>query len=172
MQNPSSNEPRLDLMLPWRRKSIVLRDLTPDDAPALAALHAQAFYRGWAVDEFEQLISSTTSVGQGARFSEHGALCGFVLSRLAGGEAEVLSIAVHQARRRMGIARVLLDHHLARLRQMRARELFLEVDEQNFAALAFYRNFHFSVVGRRNAYYSDASGGHSAALTLRCDLEA
>jgi len=86
-------------------------------------------------------------------------------------EAEILSIVVDPAVRRQGLARALLAQHLDRLRERGVRELFLEVDEANEPALAFYASFGLKTVGRRRGYYARASGGHGGALVLRCDLD-
>ncbi|MBV8183406.1 MAG: GNAT family N-acetyltransferase [Hyphomicrobiales bacterium] len=150
----------------WRQKAIVLRDLKMEDAPRLARLHAKSFHRGWGEDEFEQLIANASTIGEGAAFSERGALQGFILSRIAAGEAEILSIVVDVASRRRGVARALLSHHLDRLRERSIRELFLEVDEANAVALAFYENFGLERVGRRGSYYPRPSGERGAALIL------
>jgi [ribosomal protein S18]-alanine N-acetyltransferase len=158
-------------MRPWRRKTIVLRELDAEDALALARLHAKSFHRGWTEDEFEQLIASSSSLGEGAAFSERGRLQGFVLSRIAGAEAEILSIIVDALSRRQGVARALLLNHLDRLRARGVRELFLEVDENNRGALAFYERFGLEPVGRRRAYYARSSGDRGAALVLRRDLD-
>ena len=158
-------------MRPWRRRAILVRELEAEDAPALARLHGLAFHRGWGEDEFEQLLSASSSLGEGASIARGGALQGFILSRIAGMEAEILSIVVDPAVRRQGLARALLAQHLDRLRERGVRELFLEVDEANEPALAFYASFGLKTVGRRRGYYARASGGHGGALVLRCDLD-
>jgi ribosomal-protein-alanine N-acetyltransferase len=94
------------------------------------------------------------------------ALAGFILSRLAAGEAEILSIAIAPAWRRRKLARPLLDLHLRRLAGLGARSVFLEVDEHNAAACRLYRRASFREVGRRQGYYP----GGAAALVLRRDL--
>ena len=149
----------------------MLRDLEAEDASRLARLHAEAFQRGWGEDEFEQLIASSSSLGEGASFSERGSLQGFILSRIAASEAEILSIVVDPSSRRKGVAHALLSHHLDRLRERAVRELFLEVDEANTVALAFYENFGLRPVGRRPSYYPRASGEPGAALILRRALD-
>jgi len=158
-------------MLLWRRRTTELRDLKVEDAPALARLHAQAFHRGWSEDEFEQLVANSSSFGEGAFAAPRERLQGFILSRLAGVEAEILSIVVDPAARRQGVARGLLAHHLERLRELSVRELFLEVDEDNAGALAFYETFGLRSVGKRRGYYPRASGGRGGALVLRRDLD-
>ncbi|SDR50348.1 ribosomal-protein-alanine N-acetyltransferase [Rhizobiales bacterium GAS191] len=158
-------------MRPWRRRAILLRDLRAEDAPALARLHGLAFHRGWGEDEFEQLLAASSSLGEAASFSRGGGLQGFVLSRIAGVEAEILSIVVDPPARRQGVARSLLSRHLDRLRERGVREVFLEVDEGNQPALAFYETFGLKTVGRRRGYYPRSSGGRGGALVLRCDLD-
>src|SRR5262249_33678939 len=124
-------------------RMVVTRDLAAEDAPTLAKLHAGAFHRGWSEDEFERLLASATNLGEGAAFSESGKLQGFVLSRLAKVEAEILSIVINPATRRQGVGRALFLKHLDRLRNLGVRELFLEVEETNRAAIAFYDGFGF-----------------------------
>ena len=152
------------------RKTVVTRDLAAEDASVLAKLHAGAFHRGWSEDEFERLLASSTSLGEGAAFSESGLLQGFVLSRLAKVEAEILSIVVDPSARRQGVGRALFAKHLERLRNLGVRELFLEVEETNRAAIAFYQGFGFRNVGRREAYYQRGTSAPAAALVQRCDL--
>jgi [ribosomal protein S18]-alanine N-acetyltransferase len=158
------------MMLFRPHRIVVMRDLAADDAPALARLHAGAFHRGWSEDEFERLLASSASLGEGAAFHEGGPIEGFVLSRVARPEAEILSIVVEPSVRRQGVARALFASHLERLRGLGVLELFLEVEDGNRAAVGFYRGFGFVTVGRREGYYRHASGPAGAALVQRCDL--
>ena len=93
-------------------------------------------------------------------------MIGFILSRLAAGEAEILSVAIAPAWRGRGLARPLLDLHLRRLAGLGARAVFLEVDENNAPARALYRRAGFRDVGRRQGYYQSGA----SALVLRRDL--
>jgi [ribosomal protein S18]-alanine N-acetyltransferase len=150
------------------RPEPVLSEAGPRDAAALAALHAAAFGRGWSEDEFERLLLERNVIAHRAMSSR--TLAGFVLSRLAGGEAEILSIAVATARRGRGLARRLLDLHLRRLAGLGATAVFLEVDEDNLAARRLYARAGFRDVGRRPAYYPRAANLAANALVLRRDL--
>jgi len=138
------------------------------DAQALAVLHAASFNRGWSEGEFEQLLLDRNVVAHRAALG--GSLAGFIVSRLAGEEAEILSVAVAASRRGRGVARQLLDLNLRRLAGLGARAVFLEVDEGNTPARRLYRRAGFREVGRRDGYYP-ASGQGSAALVLRRDLD-
>ena len=134
------------------------------DAAAIAALHAASFQRGWAEDEFHRLLIDRAVVAHRAVIGR--TMVGFILSRMAAGEAEILSVAIAPAWRGRGFARPLLDLHLRRLAGLGVRAVFLEVDEHNEPACRLYRNAGFSEVGVRKGYYQEGA----SALVLRRDL--
>jgi ribosomal-protein-alanine N-acetyltransferase len=134
------------------------------DAAAIAALHAASFQRGWGEDEFHRLLIDRAVVAHRATIGR--AMVGFILSRMAAGEAEILSVAIAPAWRGRGFARPLLDLHLRRLAGLGVRAVFLEVDENNEPACRLYRNAGFSEVGVRKGYYQEGA----SALVLRRDL--
>ena len=155
-----------------RRKEFALEPLTVADSAALAALHREDFARPWTGDEFAGLLEQDTVFGYGAREVGHGAKApvGFVLARLAGGEGEILTIAVARSQRRQGLGWQLMDAVLRELHAERAEALFLEVDETNVAAIALYRRLGFREVGKRANYYQSSEHGPTGALVMRRDL--
>jgi ribosomal-protein-alanine N-acetyltransferase len=138
------------------------------DAEQLAALHAAAFGRGWSAEEFERLLIEPNVVADRAMSGQR--LVGFVLSRLAVDQAEILSVAVAASHRGRGLARKLLDVHLRRLAAYGINAVFLEVDERNAPARRLYAGLRFREVGRRESYYLDAGNESATALVLRHDL--
>jgi ribosomal-protein-alanine N-acetyltransferase len=134
------------------------------DAAAIASLHAASFQRGWGEDEFHRLLIDRAVVAPRAMIGR--TMVGFILSRMAAGEAEILSVAIAPAWRGRGFARPLLDLHLRRLAGLGVRAVFLEVDENNEPACRLYRNAGFSEVGVRKGYYQEGA----SALVLRRDL--
>ena len=136
----------------------------PRDAAALAALHAASFNRGWSEQEFEQLLTDRSVIADRAASGRKSV--GFIVSRRAADEAEILSVAVARAWRGRGLARRMLDLHLRRLAGVRLRAVFLEVDEDNQPARRLYARAGFREVGSRPGYYS----GGKSALVLRRDL--
>jgi len=96
-------------------------------------------------------------------------LAGFIISRVAADEAEILSVAVARARRGRGLAGRLLDLHLRALAGRGARAVFLEVDDGNVPARRLYARRHFAEIGRREGYYASPVGA-SRALILRRSL--
>jgi [ribosomal protein S18]-alanine N-acetyltransferase len=134
------------------------------DAASLAALHAASFSRGWSEHEFEGLLTDPAVAVDRATTGRRNV--GFILSRRAADEAEILSVAVARAWQGRGLARRLLDLHLRRLAGFGLRSVFLEVAEDNIPALRLYARAGFREVGRRTGYYA----GGKAALVLRRDL--
>jgi ribosomal-protein-alanine N-acetyltransferase len=152
----------------FARSEPALSEAGPRDAAAIAALHGASFQRGWSDDELERLLTDRNVVAH--RATSGRTLHGFILSRCAAGEAEILSVAVAASRRGKGLARLLLDLHMRRLAGLGTRALFLEVDEDNVPARSLYRRAGFQTVGRRPGYYQQGRNRAVAALVLRRDL--
>jgi len=140
----------------------------PRDAAAIAKLHAASFHRGWSEEEFASLLLDRHVIAHCG--TTGGKLAGFILSRLAADEAEILSVAVAASRRSRGVARQLLAHHLGRLAGLGIKSVFLEVDPGNVPACRLYKRAGFHQVGHRPGYYPPAEGGPTSALVLRRDL--
>jgi len=145
-----------------------LGEAGPRDAAAFARLHAVSFRRGWSDDEMERLLLDPQIVAHRAMLGRE--LAGFILSRMAADEAEILSVAVAARRRNRGMGRTLLMLHLRRLAGLGVRAVFLEVEKSNLAARRLYDRAGFREVGRRPGYYAEHGGAELAALVLRRDL--
>lgn len=153
------------------KRDYALELLTIGDSAAIAPLHREDFVRPWSGEEFSALLEQDTVFGFAVRQIGHGAdaPAGFVLARLAAGEAEILTIAVSRSHRRHGLGWRLMDAVLRELHTQRAEALFLEVDETNAPAIGLYRKFGFHEVGKRPNYYQSAQGA-TGALVMRLDL--
>lgn len=152
----------------FSRREPVLSEATPRDAAMIATLHAASFNRGWSEDEIDRLLIERNVLTHRATVS--GRLVGFIMSRLAASEAEILSVAVASSYRGKGLARRMLNLHMARLSGIGTRVIFLEVDEGNTAARRLYRRAGFREAGRREGYYVNPDGKRATALVLRRDL--
>ncbi|MDE3176209.1 MAG: ribosomal protein S18-alanine N-acetyltransferase [Pseudomonadota bacterium] len=159
------------MIFPWGRPSpSTIRPLRAEAAADCARIHASGFAYPWSQSEMESLIGDPNAVGTAALDPANAKLRGFVLSRLAADEAEILTIAVDRALRKAGVGRDLLRAHLTHVAAAGATRIFLEVDEHNAAALALYARFGFAKVGERKGYYKRPDGGATAALVMRRDL--
>lgn len=138
------------------------------DAPALTRLHKTSFHRGWDTGEFEQLLADRGVLAHKLRMGR--TMAGFILSRMAADEAEILSVAIAPNLRGRGLAGPLVQTHLGYLAGAGIRTVFLEVEENNQPARALYARAGFSIVGRRERYYKDDSGAQLNAIVMRRDL--
>ena len=133
-----------------------------DDLAGLAALHAQGFDEAWSVDALRTLLSSPGVFVLKSEASEK--TSGFVMARMVVDEAEILTITVAPSARGQGIAAGLMEAVAAHMVAAGVTSLFLEVAEDNEAALALYRRLEFTEVGRRPAYYARLNGAVAALI--------
>ena len=134
------------------------------DAEALAALHAAAFDAPWNAAALAELLAQPGAI----LAAEPGE--GFILLRAAADEAEVLTLAVRPEARRRGLGGRLVETGVARAAAMGAERVFLEVADDNAAALALYARHGFREVGRRRRYYARPDGTRRDALLLALNL--
>jgi [ribosomal protein S18]-alanine N-acetyltransferase len=135
-------------------------------AGLLSALQAQCFDDAWSPSSIAEVL---VSPGAFALLAVQGEAMpvGFAVARLAGDEAELLSLGVVVSQRRKGIAKRLLRAVIERAGAAGSRALFLEVAESNDAARLLYSARGFTAVGRRPDYYRRPNAVPIAALTLR-----
>lgn len=141
-----------------------MRPAAPADAPALAAIHAEAFPPGerWGEVAIRQTLALPGAWGLVAGDGD-----AFLLARVAAEEAEVLTVAARPAARRRGLARALVERACAQALALGAAEMFLEVAEDNAAARGLYAALGFGALGRRRNYYGAGRDALLLALPLR-----
>jgi ribosomal-protein-alanine N-acetyltransferase len=143
-----------------------LRLAAPGDAAVLAAIHAACFARGWDQDSMAQFISGPGCLVLVASRAQSGPVEGLLIAHKVEDEAEILTLAVHPACRRAGLARALVEMAMTRLSAAGAQKLFLEVDEANAPARALYRCLGAKQVGRRRRYYEHGADAVIFSLAL------
>ena len=140
---------------------------TPNDAPAMASVHAQAFDKPWDESNFEDLLDGEGIFGVLAQGDDP---AGVLICRAVAGEAEILTVGVAGWARRQGIGRALMVSAIEMARQAGAAQMFLEVDVANSGAVALYERLGFRRAGLRKAYYDRGVDGLADALVMRLDL--
>lgn len=133
------------------------------DLSALAAIHAACFPDPWDAKALGDLLATP-----GAFL--FATADGFILARAAGGEAEILTLAVAPAARRHGLAASLVAAAASEAQSRGAGTLFLEVAAGNDAARALYGKLGFAQAGRRKGYYTANRAAPEDALVLRRNL--
>lgn len=139
------------------------------DARDLARIHATGFYRGWGREEFENFLPDATTPVYVACDAKR-RIAGFALIRVAADESELLTIAVDPKWRGKKVGQALLKAAFDDLLMTRARKMFLEVSEDNVAAIRLYQREGFSTISTRKGYYPKADGSAATALVMSRDL--
>lgn len=139
------------------------------DAEVLAAIHKKGFYRGWPREEFLSFLSERNTPVYVACDAKR-RIAGFALIRTVLDEAELLTIAVEPKWRGKRIGQALLRAVFDDLRMSPARRMFLEVDEQNVAAVKLYGREGFVQISARKGYYPRPDGTAATALVMARDL--
>ncbi|MFO1126494.1 MAG: GNAT family N-acetyltransferase [Methylocystis sp.] len=155
----------------FAKPTFIIEPIGAERAEECERLHGASFAVGWSKIDFENYLADAHIVADGAvaenRRSELG---GFILSRLTPPDSEVLTFAVDPARRGAGLGRRILEKHLENLERGGARLVFLEVADDNEAALKLYGREGFKEIGRRENYYQRANGERRAAINLRLEI--
>jgi ribosomal-protein-alanine N-acetyltransferase len=147
---------------PW------LRAVAADDLDALAEIHAQAFDPPWPAQALRATLDGPHVTGLIAGAGAHAA--GFILLSSVAGEAEILTLAVRPADRRRGVAALLVEAAAGVALTQASEVLWLEVAEDNPAAIALYGRAGFILAGRRPRYYPRPGAASVDALLMRRPL--
>ncbi|SUU08662.1 ribosomal-protein-alanine N-acetyltransferase [Actinomyces denticolens] len=175
---PGSMEPPVPPAPPGAR----LREMRADDLDAVAALETELFggeawspallraelaaAQGEGADRHYVVVEdgdgsadsadSAHAADSAARAEASRAILGYAGLWFGDGrgDADLLTIATAERSRRLGLARAMLDHLLARARDAGCGAVLLEVRASNGAAQALYRSLGFAPIGRRRRYYS------------------
>lgn len=139
---------------------------TPDRAPDIAAIHAKLFDPAWDDAAVTALLDHPASAAYLAVLGQPKQTVGFVMSQIAGDEAEILSIGVAPDFQRSGLGRTMLEGLIRSLRRAEITKLFLEVAADNIPALVLYKKLGFDEIGRRKAYYHRVGAPAEDALNL------
>jgi ribosomal-protein-alanine N-acetyltransferase len=122
--------------------------MTPNE---LSLLHKKCFTfpRPWSRYEFEVLLKTSLLIIKPNSF---------LLGRLAGAEAEILTLAVDPDHRLKGLASCLITTFISKASSKGASKFILEVSELNTAAIKLYEKHLFKQIAVRRKYYSSEIG--------------
>lgn len=136
--------------------------MTPD---LLATIHSAAFVgsRGWSAHEFAELLISPFCFLVGNENS-------FAIGRVIADEAELLTIATPPTVQRSGFGRQCLSEFHREAAARGAVSAFLEVAEDNIAAMSLYESAGWLQTAVRKGYYARTGGIRVDARILTCNL--
>jgi ribosomal-protein-alanine N-acetyltransferase len=144
--------------------SVTLRKMTLADLEQVVAIDQMSFSLPWPARSFQfELTDNPASRCWVADLD--GRVVGIVVAWLIVDEIHIATIAIHPDFRKQGFGEKLLSHVHQSAKADGAVSSFLEVRENNDAALMMYRKFGYVESGRRAGYYKD-NGEDAILMTL------
>lgn len=121
-------------------------------APALAQLDKEIFSDPWSRAVWENDLSAENNVT--LLLQKQDVLAGFCNYIKTVNFLELKKIGIHPKWRKQGFGKLLLENLISQLSPGYVTEIFLEVAEDNKAAIELYRKFQFKEYSRRKKYYA------------------
>lgn len=128
-----------------------LIELSANDAPRAARLHAAAFDKPWSAAALAEIFSLPGTLAMGVETDAD--LRAFISIQIVGDEGDIQTLAVQPASRRQGLASKLLLRSHDVLGQRGVKRIMLDVAEDNHAARALYSALGYRMDGKRPGYY-------------------
>ena len=138
---------------------MIVRELTPADAPAIASLEAAVFPEDpWTSAMVAEELAAPGRCYLGIEEEETDSDEGAAALIAYGGitlfqDSDLMTIGVLPDHRGKGLGRRLLQELLARAADAKVARMFLEVRASNSAAIALYASEGFAELGRVRRYY-------------------
>lgn len=148
-----------------KMNALTIEEVNSTASRLISELHSEMFDDGWSPASLADLLQTPGT--EAAIASTSGEPLGFIITRRAADEAEIIAIGTRPSMQRRGIAQQLLARHMNLLSHKGVRLLFLEVAASNVAAQALYRASGFIEAGRRKGYYKRRDGMEDAIVMRR-----
>ncbi|HYL10986.1 MAG TPA: ribosomal protein S18-alanine N-acetyltransferase [Candidatus Acidoferrales bacterium] len=148
------------------KQDFKIRRFQEDDAPPVFRLcSAIPELSPWPLSDFENVQDAGF---EGWIAETETRIVGFVITRCASDELEILQLGTAPEFRRQGVASALLAAAFVAAASQGVRRAFLEVRASNAPAISLYQAAGFHLTGRRPNYYSAPA---EDGLRMTCDLD-
>ena len=141
----------------------LIRRMTVEDVPAVAAIEAATFPTPWSEDAFRKEITDNP-VARYLVAEKDGAVIGFAGAWIILDESHITNIAILAEHRGNGYGRALTAALMQYLSNLGAAYATLEVRKSNVTAQNLYKSLGYVSVGVRKRYYED--NGEDALLMV------
>jgi [ribosomal protein S18]-alanine N-acetyltransferase len=133
---------------------ILERVRSPEDLEAVAALEAACFTNPWTREMLEREVRQSDVARVYVVKDEFGGVAAFCMCWVIVDELHINTIAVDPARRREGLATILMRHVMDEAASSGAQRCTLEVRASNDAARRLYEGLGFVETAIRPLYYN------------------
>lgn len=118
----------------------------------VAELERETFFEPWSEKALELF---TTDGGFCVLCLEDDVLCSYCTITTVLDEAQIINVATSDAYKRRGCARAVIERVISECNKKGITSISLEVRESNSGAIALYESLDFTIVGKRNNFYSN-----------------
>ncbi len=125
--------------------------MNEDDIGQAAALEKKYFSQPWSEEGIRHYFENGQTLFIAAKHGKK--VAGYAAVLCAADEGNLVSIAVDEDFRNMGIAREILDILYEKLQENDIAKIFLEVRKSNKAAINLYKSEGFEETGTRKGFY-------------------
>jgi ribosomal-protein-alanine N-acetyltransferase len=147
---------------------VKLRQMTVADLPVVMAIERATFpYDAWSEGMMRGELADQPRTRHYVVAETDGQIVAYAGLAVAADQADVQTIAVLESHRGAGIGGAMLAELLREAGERGAREIFLEVREDNPVARGVYQHFGFEEIGVRRHYYDDGTD----AIMMRRKLD-
>lgn len=133
----------------------------PGDLPGIMKLEKECFTSPWSVRMITFHILSSAAFSFSLMSDEE--LAGYIMGMPDDGSIHITNLAVAPDFRRKGYASFMIGQVKELAWELGIGRIFLEVRENNLAAIALYEKEGFTLCGREEGYYEDSG---EAALIM------
>ncbi|GGP10534.1 ribosomal-protein-alanine acetyltransferase [Nonomuraea glycinis] len=145
-----------------------LRQMTVADLPVVMAIEQATFpYDAWSEGMMRGELADQPRTRHYVVAEADDQIVAYAGLAVAADQADVQTIAVLESHRGTGIGGAMLAELLRVAGERGAREIFLEVREDNPVARGVYQHFGFEEIGVRRRYYDDGTD----AIMMRRKLD-
>jgi ribosomal-protein-alanine N-acetyltransferase len=142
---------------------MIIREMTPQDAGAVAAIEKEIFSQPWSEQGFIDSLANPDTLFLVAQTDSNReekqsmpaqpAIAGYIGMYLAMDEGEITNVAVAASARRNGIGKALIRELTEKAARRGISRIVLEVRVGNRPAIALYEQMGFRRIGTRKGFY-------------------
>jgi ribosomal-protein-alanine N-acetyltransferase len=132
-----------------------------DLASKIMPIELQAYSHPWTESIFESCLDGSYEAWM---MLQNRKVLGYGVISAYSGEGHLLNLCVNPTCQGKGLGRQLLAYLVAKVKQLGASVLFLEVRSSNVAAIELYYSEGFNELAVRKGYYPSANGREDALL--------
>lgn len=133
--------------------NLVITDFNVKNIEQILEIEKESFSNHWTKQMF--LAESENKFAHFKICMADNLIIGFIIYRIVLEEAEILNIVIGNQFRGKSFGRQLLNYAINDIKENKARNIFLEVNERNIIAQDLYKNGGFVQYSTRQNYYGD-----------------